>query len=61
MNSIEQAKCDFCGETKPVLRHYVRVANKHFDDNKQGRYSNYFSYCHDCGIEETPNTPTNNN
>ena len=47
----EQAICDFCKESKPVKRYYVRVKNKHFDDNKQGRYSNYFSYCKDCGID----------
>lgn len=29
-------KCNFCKETKPVLRKYVSVKNKHFDDNKQG-------------------------
>lgn len=58
MNDIEQAKCDFCGEIKPVRRHYVRVANKHFDDNKKGSYSNYFSYCDDCGIETTMNQET---
>lgn len=48
---METNKCDFCKEIKPVQRQYARVKNKHFDDNKQGRYSNFFYYCNDCGIE----------
>lgn len=47
----EKNKCDFCGEIKPVFRLYARIKNKHFDDNKQGKYSKFFSYCNDCGIE----------
>lgn len=27
------------------------MKNKHFDDNKQGKYSDFFYYCDDCGIE----------
>lgn len=49
--SQEVNKCDFCGEVKPVLRHYLYVKNKHFDDNKGGCYSTFVSYCQDCGID----------
>lgn len=47
----EQNKCTFCGEIKPVSRFYIRVGNRHFDDNKKGKYSDFFYYCVDCGID----------
>lgn len=49
----ESNKCEFCGETKPVQRYYLRVKNKHFDDNKGGCYSTFIYYCQDCGVEDT--------
>jgi hypothetical protein len=47
----EFGKCDFCGEEKNVIRHYIRIKNKHFDDNKKGKYSTFIKYCGDCGIQ----------
>ncbi|MFZ2152166.1 MAG: sigma factor-like helix-turn-helix DNA-binding protein, partial [Minisyncoccia bacterium] len=47
----EQNICAFCKESKIVQRFYVEVRAKHFDDNKGGRYSNFFYYCSDCGIK----------
>jgi hypothetical protein len=49
---VEFGKCDFCGEEKSVSRKYIRIKNKHFDDNKKGKYSNFIRYCSDCGIED---------
>lgn len=51
MKDEEVNKCEFCGEIKSVSRYYIRIKNKHFDDNKKGKYSTYISYCNDCGIE----------
>lgn len=49
--NTEANKCAFCGETKEVSRFYLRLKNKHFDDNKQGQYSTFIYYCNDCGID----------
>lgn len=43
--------CEFCGELTEVSRNYFRVKNKHFDDNKKGKYSSYIYYCDKCGIK----------
>lgn len=48
----EMAKCDFCTDIKPVTRHYLRVANKHFSDDEKGCYSKYIKYCAVCGMKE---------
>lgn len=62
----ELNRCVFCGELKEVSRFYIHVKNKHFDDNKRGKYSTYIYYCNDCGVEpleriseETPKVFTN--
>ena len=52
MSNCEQGKCDFCGEIKILNRYYLRIKNKHFDDNKKGCYSKFISYCSDCGIDD---------
>lgn len=53
MKNEEINKCEFCCEIKPVQRYCIRIKNKHFDDNKQGKYHVCIYYCNDCGIDDT--------
>lgn len=48
----EQGKCDFCGETKIILRQYLHAKNtSHIDTNKHTPFT-ITNYCRDCGLEE---------
>lgn len=51
MNDVEHGRCAFCGNMKDVSRFYIDVKNKHFDDNKQGKYHEYILYCRECDID----------
>ena len=53
MNTQEIHTCDFCKESKPVMRKYVHAGNKNLDDNKQNIFVIIW-YCGDCGIENPP-------
>jgi hypothetical protein len=55
---IEQDKCDFCKEIKPVERTYLRpskyVKSKEYEEYKdlynEGSYFIIIKTCYDCGI-----------
>jgi hypothetical protein len=55
---IEQDKCDFCKEIKPVERTYLRpskyVKSKEYEEYKdlynEGSYFIIIRTCYDCGI-----------
>jgi len=49
----ELATCDFCRAEAPVLRKYLRRANK---DRKIGDGFTITKYCQECGLEEEPDT-----